>query len=77
MAEEKDHNQSMEHLKEEDAISLLDLLLVFARHKKKILIIPFLVGCAMAVYSLQIPEISGHRPQLFLRIKSNPAPWPC
>ena len=57
MTEEKDHNQPTEHLEEEDAISLLDLLLVFARHKKKILIIPFLVGCAVAVYSLQVPEI--------------------
>ena len=57
MAEDNDHNQSMERLEEEDAISLLDLLLVFARHKKKILIIPFLIGCATAVYSLQVPEI--------------------
>ena len=57
MAEDNDHDQSAEHLEEEDAISLLDLLLVFVRHKKKILIIPFLVGCAMAVYSLQVPEI--------------------
>ena len=44
-------------MEEEDAISLLDLLLVFARHKKKILLIPFLIGCAVAVYSLQVPEI--------------------
>ena len=42
---------------DEDAISLLDLLLVFARHKKKILLVPFLVGCAVAGYSLSVPEI--------------------
>jgi len=41
---------------DEDAISLLDLLLVFARHKKKILLVPFLVGCAVAGYSLWVPE---------------------
>lgn len=41
---------------DEDAISFLDLLLVFARHKKKILLVPFLVGCAVAGYSLSIPE---------------------
>lgn len=41
----------------EDAISLIDLLLVFARHKWKITIVPFLVGCAMAVYSLIVPEM--------------------
>lgn len=46
-----------ESCEEEDAISLLDLMLVFARHKKKILIVPFLVGCAVAGYSLVIPEI--------------------
>ena len=42
---------------DEDAVSLLDLLLVFARHKKKILLVPFLVGCIVAGYSLSIPEI--------------------
>ena len=42
---------------EEDAISLLDLFLVFARHKKKIIIVSFLAGCAMAGYSLIVPEI--------------------
>ena len=42
---------------EEDAISLVDLLLVFARHKKKIIIVPFLVGCITAGYSLIVPEI--------------------
>ena len=57
MAEDNDHIQQIERLEEEDAISLLDLLLVFARHKKKILIVPFLVGCAVAAYSLQLPEI--------------------
>ena len=57
MAEDNDHNQSMKRLEEEDAISLLDLLLIFARHIKKILIIPFLVGCVVAAYSLQVSEI--------------------
>lgn len=42
---------------EEDAISLLDLMLVFARHKKKIILFPFLAACAMAGYSLVVPEI--------------------
>ncbi len=42
---------------QEDTISLVDLLLVFARHKWKITIVPFLVGCAMAVYSLIVPEM--------------------
>jgi tyrosine-protein kinase Etk/Wzc len=42
---------------EEDAISLLDLMLVFARHKKKIIIFPFCIGCVIAGYSLIIPEI--------------------
>ena len=41
---------------DEDAISLLDLLLVFARHKKKILLVPFLVGCAVAGYSFWVTE---------------------
>ena len=41
---------------DEDAISILDLLLVFVRHKKKILLVPFLVGCSVAGYSLSIPE---------------------
>ena len=41
---------------DEGAVSLLDLLLVFARHKKKILLVPFLVSCAVAGYSLSIPE---------------------
>ena len=42
---------------QEDTISLVDLLLVFARHKWKITIVPFLVGCITAVYSLTVPEI--------------------
>ena len=42
---------------QEDTISLVDLLLVFARHKWKIIIVPFLVGCVMAVYSLIVPEM--------------------
>ena len=50
-------NNRSDAYEEEDAISLLDLMLVFARHKKKIIIIPFLAGCAMAGYSLIVPEI--------------------
>ncbi len=46
-----------EHDEQEDSISLIDLLLVFARHKKKIIIVPFLVGCITAAYSLTVPEI--------------------
>ena len=46
-----------EHYEEEDAISLIDLLLVFARHKLKIIVVPFLVGCVVAAYSLMVPEI--------------------
>lgn len=42
---------------QEDAISIVDLLLVFARHKWKVTIVPFLVGCITAVYSLIVPEI--------------------
>ena len=50
-------NNRSDAYEEEDAISLLDLMLVFARHKKKIIIVPLLVGCAMAGYSLIVPEI--------------------
>ena len=50
-------NNRSDVYEEEDAISLLDLMLVFARHKKKIIIVPFLAGCAMAGYSLIVPEI--------------------
>lgn len=64
MAEDNDHIQPTERLEEEDAISLLDLLLVFARHKKKILLIPFLIGCATAAYSLQVPEIFASKTTL-------------
>ena len=64
MTEDSGHIQSTERLEEEDAISLLDLLLVFARHKKKIFIIPFLIGCATAVYSLQVPEIFASKTTL-------------
>ena len=46
-----------EQYEEEDAISLIDLLLAFARHKGKILVIPFLVGCVVAAYSLMVSEI--------------------
>jgi uncharacterized protein involved in exopolysaccharide biosynthesis len=46
-----------EHYEDEDAISLIDLLLVFARHKLKIIVVPFLVGCVVAAYSLTLPEI--------------------
>ena len=46
-----------EHYEEEDAISLIDLLLVFAHHKLKIIVVPFLVGCVVAAYSLMVPEI--------------------
>jgi len=46
-----------EYYEEEDAISLIDLLLVFARHKLKIIVVPFLVGCVVAAYSLMVPEI--------------------
>jgi len=42
---------------QEDAISLVDLLLVFARHKWKIIVVPFLLGCITAAYSLILPEI--------------------
>ena len=42
---------------QEDAISLVDLLLVFARHKWKIIVVPLLVGCITAAYSLILPEI--------------------
>ena len=42
---------------EEDSISLLDLLVVFAKHKKKILLVPILAGGIAAGYSLQLPEI--------------------
>ena len=42
---------------EEDSISLLDLLVVFAKHKKKILLVPILAGGIAAVYSLQLPFI--------------------
>jgi len=48
---------NLQQTQEEDSISLLDLLLVFAKHKKKILITPVLVGGAVAAYSLQMPEI--------------------
>ena len=44
-------------LEEEDAISLIDLLVVFAKHKKKILLMPLLVGGIVAGYSLMVPEI--------------------
>jgi len=57
MAEDNDHNQPTERLEEEDAISLIDLLVVFAKHKKKILLMPLLVGGIVAGYSLMVPEI--------------------
>ena len=50
-------NNRSDAYEEEDAISLLDLMLVFARHKKKIIIVPFLAGCAMAGYTLIATEI--------------------
>lgn len=46
-----------EQYEEEDAINLIDLLLAFARHKGKIVVIPFLVGCVVAAYSLMVPEV--------------------
>ena len=46
-----------EHYEEEDTISQIDLLLVFARHKLKIIVVPFLAGCVVAAYSLMVPEI--------------------
>ena len=57
MAEDNDHIQPTERLEEEDAISLIDLLVVFAKHKKKILLMPLLVGGIVAGYSLMVPEI--------------------
>ena len=42
---------------EEDAIGLVDILLVFAHHKWKIIVVPILAGCVMAAYSLMVPEI--------------------
>ena len=46
-----------EPYEEEDAIGLIDLLLVFAHHKWKIIGVPVLVGCVTAAYSLKLPEI--------------------
>jgi tyrosine-protein kinase Etk/Wzc len=46
-----------QQFEEEDAISLIDLLVVFAKHKKKILLLPLLVGGIVAGYSLTVPEI--------------------
>ena len=42
---------------EEDAVGLVDILLVFAHHKWKIIVVPILAGCVMAAYSLKVPEI--------------------
>jgi uncharacterized protein involved in exopolysaccharide biosynthesis len=57
MGKDKQEVSQADRVEEEDTINLLDLLLVFARHKKKILIIPLLIGCAVAVYSLQAPVV--------------------
>jgi tyrosine-protein kinase Etk/Wzc len=60
MAEEYPEAQqpaNPQQFEEEDAISLIDLLVVFAKHKKKILLMPLLVGGIVAGYSLIVPEI--------------------
>jgi len=44
-------------MEEEDSISFLDLLVIFTRHKKKILLVPILAGGIAAVYSLQLPFV--------------------
>ena len=60
MAEEYPEAQQSanpQEFEEEDAISLIDLLVVFAKHKKKILLMPLLVGGIVAGYSFMVPEI--------------------
>ncbi len=41
----------------DDEMSLLDLLIVLAKHKKLVLGLPFVVGLAVAAYSLTLPNI--------------------
>ena len=57
MTEENLESKQPAPIEEEDSISLLDLLVVFAKHKKKILLVPILAGGIVAGYSLQLPEI--------------------
>src|SRR5437870_5671000 len=40
-----------------DEVSLLDLLIVLAKHKRIVLGVPFVVGIAAAVYSLLLPNV--------------------
>ena len=44
MTEEHAEPRQPAQMEEEDSISLLDLLVVFAKHKKKILLVPILAG---------------------------------
>ena len=57
MSDDNQETRHQIHVEEEDSISLLDLLVVFAKHKKKILLVPILAGGIAAGYSLQLPEI--------------------
>ena len=60
MTEEHAEPRQPAQMEEEDSISLLDLLVVFAKHKKKILLVPVLAGGIMAVYSLQLSCFQHH-----------------
>ena len=60
MTEEHAEPRQPAQMEEENSISLLDLLVVFAKHKKKILLVPVLAGGIMAVYSLQLSCFQHH-----------------
>ena len=49
---------------EEESISLIDLLVTFTKHKKKILLVPILAGVVAGVYSLLLPDIFSARTTL-------------
>src|SRR2546422_2735865 len=46
-----------ENASADDEVSLLDLLIVLAKHKRIVLSVPFVVGIAAAIISLLLPNI--------------------
>src|SRR3989338_8913245 len=57
MTEPSNLSDSQSTAANEDEISLLDLLIMLAKHKKVILGLPFVVALIVAVRSLQVPDI--------------------
>ena len=56
-----------------EELSLLDLLLVLARHKKKIIFIPLLAGVIAAAYAMQIPPTYTATIKLSVPSQSQPS----